>query len=164
MRAREESRRRPPPAAGRPRWGELPARFGVSLVIVSAALGALVTVLARAQPGLALGCFLVAGAAGAALAVRARSVYRILPVPALAYLVSATMAGLIHDRGTAISLTSLLINAAQWIASGFVAMTAATVLITVVTVVRLYRSWRRRQRGSRPPRAGSGAPGRPRPV
>jgi hypothetical protein len=122
------------------------------LVIGGAALGALVTVLTRTEPGNVLAVFLVAGTVAAALAVRARAVYLIIPVPALAYVVAATIAGLIHDRATNTSLTALAIGATQWIASGFVAMTAAR--------------WPKRRRGPRgpsyrPPTARTGSPRRP---
>jgi len=105
-------------------------------VIGCAALGGLVTVVEGREPGSVLGVFLVAGTAIAALAVRPRAVYLIIPVPALAYVVVATIVGLIHDRATDTSLTSLAVHAAQWIASGFVAMAAATLLATAVTAAR----------------------------
>ncbi len=131
-------------------------------MIGGAALGALVTVLTRTEPGNVLAVFLVAGTVAAALAVRARAVYLIIPVPALAYVVAATIAGLIHDRATNTSLTALAIGATQWIASGFVAMTAATLLAIAMTAAR----WPKRRRGPRgpsyrPPTARTGSPRRP---
>ena len=83
-----------------------------------------------------LGVFLLAGTATAVLAVRPRAAYLIIPVPALAYVVAATIAGLIHDRADDTSHTALAIRAAQWIASGFLAMTAATLLAIAVTAAR----------------------------
>jgi ACR3 family arsenite efflux pump ArsB len=88
------------------------------------------------EPGLILGIFLVAGTAAGALAVHPRAAYLIIPVPALAYLVAAVVAGAIHDHAADSSHTAAAISAAQWIASGFVAMSAATLLAIAVAAVR----------------------------
>ena len=143
-------------------------------MIGGAALGALVTAATRTEPGNVMAVFLVAGTVAAALAVRARAVYVIIPVPALAYVVAATIAGLIHDRATDTSLTALAVSATQWIASGFLAMTAATALAIALTAVRWLGRARGPHRPGYPPlaaRAGSpprnraarrpSAPGRP---
>jgi hypothetical protein len=135
-RLREEPRRRD----ASPRWGTFPGRLGVCVVIGSAALGGLVTAVTGQQPGAVLGVFLVVGTVVAALAVRPRTGYLILPVPALSYLVAAMIAGLIYDRSNDASKAALAINATQWIAGGFVAMAAATLLAMVITAVR----WRRK--------------------
>ena len=139
--AREAQRgRRAPagPTAGPPGrgWGTLPGRLGIGLVIGGAGAGLLVTLLAGREPGLVLGIFLLAGTAAGALAVRPRAAYLIIPVPALAYLAAAIVAGLVHDRAADTSHTALVISAAQWIASGFLAMSAATLLAIVVAVAR----------------------------
>jgi hypothetical protein len=139
--------RRPLPSPGRtPQlWGSRPGRLGVFVVVGCAALGMVATVLARSDPGTVLGVFVVAGTAVATLAVRSRSVYVIIPVPALAYVVAASIAGLIHDRAEDSSLTGLAVHAAQWIAGGFLAMSVATLLAIAATVVR----WPRRGRAQR---------------
>jgi hypothetical protein len=135
--ARGQAPRRQPPPGRTPRWwGARPGRFGVFVVIGCAVLGALVTVSAGTEPGSVLGVFLVAGTVTAALAVRPGAVYVIIPVPGLAYVVAATMAGLIHDRASDTSLTGLVVHAAQWIASGFLAMSVATLLAIAVTAAR----------------------------
>jgi hypothetical protein len=55
---------------------------------------------------------------------------------------AAVIAGLIHDRATDTSNTALTLNGVQWIASGFVAMTAATILAIVIAAGRwLWRLW-----------------------
>jgi hypothetical protein len=109
-------------------------------------------VLSGSEPGSVLGVFVVAGTVAAVLAVRPRSAYLIIPVPALAYVVAATIAGLIHDRASDSSLTGLAVHAAQWIASGFLAMSAATLLAIALTAVRWPRSGRgRRDAARRPP-------------
>lgn len=130
--------RRPPSAAGRLPlwWGSLTGRAGVCIVAGGAVAGAVLTVLAGTGPGALLGVFLVAGTLAAALAIQPRAVYRIIPVPALAYAVTAPIAGVIGDRAASVSHTALAISAAQWIAGGFLPMAAATFLAIAVTVIR----------------------------
>ena len=148
---RGESRPRPsPPGRTSARWGALPGRSGVCIVIAGAALGAAVTVLSGTEPGLVLGLFLVAATVAATLAVRPRAVYLVIPVPALAYTAAAAIAGLIHDRAADTSGTGLALSATRWIASGFVAMAAATILAIAITIARRPRSSRGR-RGPRSP-------------
>jgi hypothetical protein len=127
-------------------------------VIGSAAVGALITALARSEPGLVLGVFLVGGTVIAGLAIQRRAVYRIIPVPALAYLVAAVLAGIIHDRANGTSGTALAVGATQWIASGFLAMSAATIVAIVLTVARWHsRNGGPPRPGGRPPAAGAGS-------
>ena len=105
--------------------------------------------MAGSNPGIVLCFFLVIGTIGAALAVKPRAVYRIIPVPVLAYLVAALIAGMIHDRATGSSLTSLALGAAQWIASGFIAMIVATLLVIAIALGRLRGSDSGRSSGPR---------------
>jgi hypothetical protein len=157
-----QPRRRPPPPGPMPRrWGSLPGRTGVLIVIGGAALGGLVTAATGSAPGLALGVFVIGGTAAAVLAVRPRAVYLVIPVPALAYMAAATSAGLVEINGQAAgtTLTTLTVSAAQWMASGFLAMTAATVLAIATAAAR----WRPRRPGLRspgypPPAARAGRP------
>jgi hypothetical protein len=117
-------------------WGTRPGRLGIALVIGGAAVGLLGTLVTGSEPGVVLGIFLLAGTAAGAVAVRPRAAYLIIPVPALVYVVAAIVAGLVRDHASDTSHTALAIGAAQWIASGFLAMTAATLLAIVVAVVR----------------------------
>jgi hypothetical protein len=117
-------------------WGSLTGRGGVCIVLGGAALGALITALAGTGPGPVLGVSLVAATLAAALAIQPRAVYRIIPVPALAYAATATVAGVIGDRAASASHSALAVSAAQWIASGFLPMTAATLLAIAVTAIR----------------------------
>jgi hypothetical protein len=117
-------------------WGSLTGRGGVCIVLGGAALGALITALAGTGPGPVLGVSLVAATLAAALAIQPRAVYRIIPVPALAYAATATVAWVIGDRAASASYTALAVSAAQWIASGFLPMTAATLLAIAVTAIR----------------------------
>jgi hypothetical protein len=128
--------RRPAPGASSPRWGALPANRGIVLIAASALVGTLVTVLTRSDPGFALGLLVVIGTIAASLAVRVRGVYWIIPAPALAYLACAVIAGLIHDRAADASSTELTVNAARWIASGFLPMAVATVLAAGIAAFR----------------------------
>jgi len=127
------------------------------LVASAAGLGAVVTVLSRSDPGFLLGLLVVIGTLAACLAVSPRRAYLIIPAPSLAYLAAAILAGLIHDRAADTSRTLLAINAARWVASGFLAMAAATALAAVIAGLRWVRSR---------PRAGHGqsADGRRQPT
>jgi hypothetical protein len=134
---------RPASGPSSPRWGSLAPRRGVALVAASAVLGTLVTVLTGSDPGFALGLLVVIGTIAACLAVRARGVYWIIPAPALAYLAGAVISGLVHDRAADTSSTELTVNAARWIASGFLAMAIATALAVGIAVARRLLSNRR---------------------
>lgn len=131
--------RRPSPPGPVPSWwGSLTGRGGVGIVLAGAALGALISVLAGTGPGPVLGVSLMAATLAAALAIQPWAVYRIIPVPALAYVAAATAAGLIGDRVASTSHTALAVSAAQWIASGFLPMTVSTLLAIAVTAIRRF--------------------------
>lgn len=117
-------------------WGTLTGGRAVGIVVGSTALGALVTVVAGSEPGVVLCLFLIAGTVCAALAIKPRAVYKLLPVPVLAYVVAAMITGMIRDAAGS-SLTALALGAAQWIASGFIAMIIATLLVIAIALARL---------------------------
>ncbi len=155
-RARGPSRgRQAPPGPPVRWWGSRPGRAGIALVIGGALIGLLGTVLTGSEPGAALGIFLLAGTAAGALAVRPRAAYLLIPVPAPAYLAAAIAAGLVRDRASDTSHAAMAISAAQWIAGGFLAMTAATLLAIVVAAVRWAADrrtgWRRAARSDGDP-------------
>lgn len=129
------SRRQP-----RSRWGLLPGRSGVWIIVIVAAFGALLTITTGREPGALLGASLVAGTLIAGLAVRTDAVHLIIPVPALAYLAAGLVAGLVHDRATISTRSALATSALQWIASGFLAITAATVIAIALTTARRLRA------------------------
>jgi len=109
-------------------------------------------VVAGREPGDLLGVFLIAGTFTAAMAVRTEAVHVIIPVPALAFLAASLIAGFVHDRASDATLTALSVSALQWIAGGFLAMTAATLLAIALTAARRLRARgpaRGRRRGSR---------------
>lgn len=123
-----------------PRWGWLPGRSGVWIIAGGVALGLLATIVAGREPGTVLGAFLVAGTLVAGLAVRSDAVHLIIPVPALAYLAAGPIAGLVHDGAAISTRSALAASALQWIASGFLAMTAATILAVALTTARRLRA------------------------
>lgn len=130
-------------------------------MISGAALGGLATVATGKAPGLALGVFVIGGTAAAVLAVRPRSVYLIIPIPALSYILAATAAGLVDLNGQAVgaSLTTLAVSAAQWMASGFLTMTTATLLAIAAAAARWpFRRPVPRGPGNQPPNARAGRP------
>jgi hypothetical protein len=120
-----------------PWWGSRPGRLGVFTVIAGAVLGAIGTIVIGREPGPLLGILVIAATLVAVFAVRPRASYLVIPVPALAYIPAAVAAGLVHDRAMDTSHTALLVNAVQWVASGFFAMTTATALAIVVAAGRM---------------------------
>jgi hypothetical protein len=152
-RGRANLTRGPREPRGLSRLGSLPGGAGVCIIIASAAIGAVATVLTRTAPGHVLGACVVAGTVVAALVVRPSAGRLIFPVPVLFYLIAALASGIAYDRSADSSKTALAIGATQWIAEGFFAMALATVLAIVLTTVRWY-VWRRVGRAA-------AAPGRP---
>ena len=132
------------------RWGNLQGGLGVCIIVSSAAVGTIATMVTRSMPGLLLGLFVVTGTAVAALAVRPNAGRTILPVPVLAYVVAALISGIVFNRSAASSRAALAIGAAQWIARGFFAMVFATLLAVAITTTRWYL-WRRGRPISRDP-------------
>ena len=134
-------RRNPRRSPGAGRWGALQGGLGVCIIVASAAVGTIATMVTRSAPGFLLGLFVEAGTVVAALAVRPRAGRVIFPVPVLSYLVGALISGFVFNRsGT--SKTALAIGAAQWVANGFFAMALATVLAVAIVAVR-WHLWRR---------------------
>jgi hypothetical protein len=119
------------------RWiGNVPG-WGAVLILAVAAIGGMVGTLAMGHdPGSLLGWLVVVGSVVAALAARRRAVYLIIPFPALTYLAAGVITGAIHDRAVDTSKEQLAVNFLQWIASGFLAMSAATILVIVIAGAR----------------------------
>jgi hypothetical protein len=116
--------------------GKLPP-WGAVLILAAAAIVGMVGTLAMGHdPGSLLGFLVVAGAVVAALTVRPGAVYQIIPLPALTYLIASVITGAYHDRAIDTSKTQLGINFLQWIASGFLAIIAATILVIVIAGAR----------------------------
>ena len=127
---------RPAPGPAPHWWGSRPGRLGVLLVIAGTLAGLVGTVLAGSEPGFALGAGLILGTPAGAAAVRPQAAYLIIPVPALAYVIAAMMAGLIHDHAIDTSRTALAVGLTQWIAGGFLIMIAATLLAIAIAAIR----------------------------
>ncbi len=128
------------------------------LIVGSTAIGVIATMATGRAPGFMLGLFVVTGTVVAAMAVRPRDGRLIFPVPVLAYLVGALVAGIIYNRSEDASKTADAIGAAQWIANGFFSMALATAAAIVLIVVRWF-FWRHRRKAD-----SAGGPGRqPRP-
>ena len=122
--------------------------LGVCVIVGSAMIGAIATIVTKSQPGSVLGLSVLAGTVAAALTVQPRTGRLIFPVPALSYLVAALGAGVVYDRSA--DKTQIAVGAAQWIASGFFVMVLATLLAIALTTVRWFM-WRRDQPGPVPP-------------
>jgi hypothetical protein len=124
------------------RLGSLPPGKGVGLILAAAVIGSIVTTAVGQSPGLVLGCFLVAGTAAASLALQWQRAYIVIPVPAPACIVTSVAAGIVRDRALDTSGTALAINASKWVASGFIAMTAATIIAILIPATRYFLATR----------------------
>jgi uncharacterized protein DUF6542 len=122
--------------------GSLRGGLGVAVIVGSALIGAIATIVTKSQPGSVLGLFVLAGTVAAALTVQPQTGRLIFPVPALSYLIAALVSGVIYDRSA--NKTQIAVGAAQWVASGFFVMVLATLLAIALTTVRWFM-WRRDQ-------------------
>ncbi len=68
--------------------GSLRGGLGVCVIVGSAVIGAVATIVTKSQPGSVLGLFVLAGTVAAALTVQPRTGRLIFPVPALSYLIA----------------------------------------------------------------------------
>ena len=125
------------------------------MIVGSAVIGTIATIVTRAEPGSVLGLAVLAGTVAAALTVQPRTGRLIFPVPALSYLLAALASGVVYDRSS--NNTELAVGAAQWIANGFFVMVLSTLLAIALTTVRWFM-WRRDQRGPVPPDRSAPAP------
>jgi len=138
--------------------GSLSGGLGICVIVGSGVIGAVATIMTRAEPGSVLGLSVLAGTVAAALTVQPRTGRLIFPVPALSYLFAALASGVAYDRSS--NKTELAVGAAQWIANGFFVMVLATLLAIALTTVR-WLMWRRDQRGPVPPEYGGWSDPRP---
>jgi hypothetical protein len=140
-------------------WGRYPVWAGVLIVLGAAFIGTAITAAFGAGPVRAVGVGVAVGTVAASTSVRAPAAYTIIPVPALAYAAAAFTAGYIHDHAVDTSRTVLTLNSVQWLAGGFLPMTAATALAIVIAVARwLLRTLARRSAPQAPgPRAAGEA-------
>lgn len=116
--------------------GNLPPLGAAGILAAFAIVGMVGTLAMGHDPGFLLGFLVVVGSVAAALAIRQHAAYQIIPLPALTYLIASVIIGAIHDRATDTSKAQLGLNFLQWIASGFLAMSAATILVIVIVGAR----------------------------
>jgi hypothetical protein len=124
------------------RLGALPGWAGILAIAGSALVGAIASIVTGKAPGPLLGVVLIAGTFAGTIVVRPRAVYQLIPVPAMAYVAGAIMAGYVHDKSKILDRTGLAAHAGTWVASGFWAMSIATLVAIAVTGVRLFVDYR----------------------
>lgn len=123
------------------RWiGTFSVKRSLTIYFVIALLGAVATLVTNRDPGALLGNLIVVGAVIAALTIRRRALYLLIPLPALTYLVLGVLTGLVHDNATDTSTTQLALNFLQWIGNGFFSLCAATILVLLIFGGRLLAS------------------------
>jgi len=110
----------------------MPTRGAIYILLAAAVLGVVGTVVTGREPGFWLGFCTIVGSVIAALAIRRRRLYVLIPLPALVLFVGTAVTGAIHDRGVDTSTTEIGVNFLQWIANVFFAMCAATILVLVI--------------------------------
>ncbi|MGH3165318.1 MAG: DUF6542 domain-containing protein [Trebonia sp.] len=98
------------------------------------------TVATHRDPGFFLGFMIIVGSCIAALCIRRKSIYLLIPVPALTYLVLAAVVGYIHDRSMGTATTTLATDSAQWLGGGFAGICLATILVLLILGIRLLMS------------------------
>jgi hypothetical protein len=113
-------------------------------------------------PGYLIGLLLIIGSVIAAIGAR-RAVHRLIPLPALSYLVTTTVVGAVHDRSNLNNSKELVTSFLTWIGSAFFALAWATALVVVIAIVRKVIAWRTGARlpsatGPQAPRPAAGSP------
>jgi hypothetical protein len=135
---------------------------GAGILIIAAAtiLGVIATIVTKKDPGTILGVLIVVGALAAAVGVRYSTAYILIPIPALAWVAGAGIAGYVHDRSLLTGSIGYGSQAAVWMAAGFTWMVIAIIAVIVVAAGRY--AWVRRNRmvssRGRPAPAGAAAP------
>ncbi len=115
------------------RWlGSLSTRLAIYLLLGAALLGVLGTLLTSSEPGSLLSFLIIIGSVAAALGIRRRALYLLIPLPALTFFICAVLTGAVKDSSIDTSKTELGVNFLQWIAGVFFAMCAATILVLVI--------------------------------
>jgi hypothetical protein len=169
------------------RWtGTWRLRRAVLVLVGIAALSLVGTIVIGRDPGFLIAFLLVVGTVVAAVGVERRAVHKLIPLPALCYLVTTTVAGTVHDWSFLNDSKELITSFLTWIGSGFFGLVAAIVLVVLITFIRWLASrllvsgqlppapsgpgrtgsgpasggpWTGRGPATDGPRRGSGAPG-----
>ncbi|HWG00885.1 MAG TPA: hypothetical protein VG164_03420 [Trebonia sp.] len=105
-----------------------------------ALLGAVGTLIAGREPGFLLGFAIIVGTIITALGIKRPASYVIIPLPALTYLVLATLTGAVHDSGIDTSKEAIGLSFLQWIGGGFFAISVATIAVLLIFGARLIAS------------------------
>jgi hypothetical protein len=115
------------------RWlGTLSTQVAIYIMLTAALLGVLGTLLTGSEPGKLLSYVLVIGSVLAAVGIRRRSLYLLIPLPALTFFICALITGAVKDSSIDTSKTELGLTFLQWIANVFFAMCAATILVLLI--------------------------------
>jgi hypothetical protein len=115
------------------RWlGTLSAKVALYILFGAALLGVLGTLLTGSEPGKLLSYLLIIGSVVAAVGIRRRSLYLLIPLPALTFFVCAVITGAVKDSSIDTSKTELGLTFLQWIAGVFFSMCAATILVLLI--------------------------------
>jgi hypothetical protein len=140
------------------RWaGSWRERRAVLVLLGFALLSLVGTIVLGRDPGFLIGISLVAGSVIAAIGVQRGAVHRLIPLPALSYLVTITVAGLVHDWGDLNNSKQEITSFLTWIGGAFLGLVAATVLVVLIAFIRWLAS--KLLVSGQPPGAPSG-PGR----
>jgi hypothetical protein len=115
------------------RWlGTLSTKVAIYIVFAAALLGVLGTLLTGSEPGNLLSYLLIIGSVLAAVGIRRRSLYLLIPLPALTFFVCAVITGAVKDSSIDTSKTELGLTFLQWIANVFFSMCTATILVLLI--------------------------------
>ncbi|HEY6785951.1 MAG TPA: DUF6542 domain-containing protein, partial [Trebonia sp.] len=104
--------------------------FGIALV------GFVGTIVIGHDPGFLIGALLVVGSVVAAIGAQRRAVHKLIPLPALCYLVTTTAAGMVNDWRNLDDSKELATSFLTWIGGGFYGLVVATVLVVLITFIR----------------------------
>jgi len=119
------------------RWvGAWSLKRAVWVLLAAALLGMVATIVVGRDPGFLIGLLIIVGSVIAAFGARRRAVHKLLPLPALSYLVTTTIAGMVHERANLNNSKEYVTSFLTWIGSAFFAVVWATVLVAVISLAR----------------------------
>ena len=120
-------------SGGLTRWiGRMSTRTAMLVLAAGALLGIIFTVLAGQEPGNLLGFFIIVGSLAAVLGIQRGKVHLLFPAPALAFFVTAVLAGKVHDAKLGSSTAATGVGFTQWIAGIFFPAVVATILVLLI--------------------------------
>jgi hypothetical protein len=119
------------------RWvGTWRQRRAVLVLFAIALVGFVGTVVIGHDPGFLIGALLVVGSVVAAIGAQRQAVHKLIPLPALCYLVTSTVAGVANDWTNLKDSNELATSFLTWIGGGFFGLVVATVLVVLITFIR----------------------------